>query len=404
MPKFTGQLRPNEIFGALFNMVISQLVFADNIADTKASLVDRARVDGGLYGDTKLYYSTDVLKSAPWLNDAEAQNLLALHRPKAPEVQAIYLNVFRQISLTVDNYLTKQAWGTEGAFAKFTSVMLGWIRDTKRVYDSTTYNSYIGTVETAVGRQTISIDIASVVGTATGEEAARLEAEAIAEQIALLLVDLTDVSRDFNDYAHLRSFYQDDVMFVWNAKAMAKITKRDLPSLYHKDIVDRFGEYTLPGRYFGTVNATATAGNGTTVRSLIEQDLTVSETATAHVFAGDLIPSGVTAPAGTSYTEDPTILFKVMHVRSVPYMSAFEVGTSFFNPKSLTENHYLTWGHNTLEYLKNYPMITVREAVPTPTPTQTQNEIAPLSDEVSTTAKKSTKATETTSETATASN
>ena len=43
-------------------------------------------------------------------------------------------------------------------------------------------------------------------------------------------------------------------------------------------------------------------------------------------------------------------------------MSAFEVGTSFFNPKSLTENHYLTFGYNTLEYLKNYPFITVSEA------------------------------------------
>jgi hypothetical protein len=41
-------------------------------------------------------------------------------------------------------------------------------------------------------------------------------------------------------------------------------------------------------------------------------------------------------------------------------MSAFEVGTSFFNPKSLTENHYLTFGHNTIEYLENYPFITVK--------------------------------------------
>ena len=80
-----------------------------------------------------------------------------------------------------------------------------------------------------------------------------------------------------------------------------------------------------------------------------------------HVFAGDLIPSGYTAAANTSYTTDAKILFKVMHKNSVPYMSAFEVGTSFFNPKSLTENHYLTFGHNTLDYLANYPMITVRE-------------------------------------------
>ena len=58
MPNFTGKLNSNKIFAALYNMIISQEVYADNIADTKASLVDRARVDGGLYGDTKLYYAT----------------------------------------------------------------------------------------------------------------------------------------------------------------------------------------------------------------------------------------------------------------------------------------------------------------------------------------------------------
>ena len=41
-------------------------------------------------------------------------------------------------------------------------------------------------------------------------------------------------------------------------------------------------------------------------------------------------------------------------------MSAFEVDTSFFNAKSLTDNRYLTFGHNTLEYLKDKPMLTVR--------------------------------------------
>ena len=109
MPAFTGQLNANEIFAALYNMIISQEVRADNIAGTYSSLVDKARVDGSLYGDTKLYYSTDVLKSAPWGNDAEAANLLALHRPEAPKCQAIHLDQFRQICLTVDNYLSKRA-------------------------------------------------------------------------------------------------------------------------------------------------------------------------------------------------------------------------------------------------------------------------------------------------------
>lgn len=47
---FTGQLNPNEIFGALYNMIISQQVFADNIKGTYSELVDKARVDGTLYG------------------------------------------------------------------------------------------------------------------------------------------------------------------------------------------------------------------------------------------------------------------------------------------------------------------------------------------------------------------
>ena len=48
MAAFLGSLRSNEIFSALYNMIISQEVFADNIAGTSSSLVDKARVDGGL--------------------------------------------------------------------------------------------------------------------------------------------------------------------------------------------------------------------------------------------------------------------------------------------------------------------------------------------------------------------
>ena len=72
MANFNGQLKQNEIFGAIYNMIISQQVFADNIAGIGDELVNRAKVDGGLYGDTKLYYATDALKSAPWGKDAEA--------------------------------------------------------------------------------------------------------------------------------------------------------------------------------------------------------------------------------------------------------------------------------------------------------------------------------------------
>ena len=101
-------LNPNEIFASIANMIISQEVFADNLGKHQ-TLVDKARVDGGLYGDKKLYYATDVLESHPWGADAEATNLLALDRPDEPAVQDITLDIFRQIRLTVDNYLSKRA-------------------------------------------------------------------------------------------------------------------------------------------------------------------------------------------------------------------------------------------------------------------------------------------------------
>jgi len=353
MAAFNGQLRSNEIFSALYNMIISQEVFADNLGKHQ-TLVDKARVDGSLYGDTKLYYSTDVLKSAPWGNDAEAANLLALHRPEAPKCQAIHLDVFRQICLTVDNYLSKRAWSNEGAFSSFNSVMLGWMRDTKRVYDGTLYNVFIGTTVSPKAAQNREIAV-------KGLTDAKEEAMIIARDLADLLVEMGDYSREFNDNEMLRSYAEDGIKVIWNSKFVNKIRKVDLPTIFHKDgLVDKFEEDVMPARYFGTKNSAqvAAASNDGSYRSVLEKDYTVGNVVT-HVFPGDLIPAGAVIAAGEGYQVDEDIICKVL-VKLPPYMSAFEVGTSFFNPKSLTENHYLTFGHNTIEYLENYPFITVK--------------------------------------------
>ena len=342
---FNGQLKSNEIFSALYNMIISQEVFADNISQHQ-TLVDKARVDGGLYGDTKLYYATDALKSAPWGNDAEATNLLALHRPPAPECQEIVLDQFRQICLTVDNYLTKRAWMAEGAFSSFNGVMLGWMRETKRIYDGTLYNVFIGTTKSAKAAQNVTVT-------------AGAGAQEIAETLANLIVAMGDYSRDFNDYGFLRSYTEGEIKVIWNSKYVNKIKKIDLPTIFHKEgLMDKFEEEILPARYFGTVNGAqvATSSNTGQYRSVVEKDYGAT-----HVFPGDAIPAGVVIAKGEGYLVDEKVICKVL-VKLPPYMSAFEVGTSFFNPKSLTENHYLTFGYNTLEYLKNYPFITVSEA------------------------------------------
>ena len=378
MPNFTGTLNANEIFSSIFNMIISQQVFSNNIAEYKSTLVDLSRVDGTLYGDTKLYYATDVLKSFPWTNDAEAQNLLKLHRPEDPECQAITINQFRMIPLTVDYYLSKRAWSNEGAFSAFNSQMLSWMRDTKKVYDVTLFNSFVGTHQAGLkddgkgAAQNVQISLPTEpdgVDDYNTEAYNRIVAQIIAQKMADLLVELSDVTRDFNDYGNLRSFTSGDLRFVWNSEWVNQIKKLDVPMIFNNEgLIDKFAEHTLPARYFGNVNTSSgtTSATNLTVRSLIEKDYNTVEPhqagydASKHIFPGDLLPKNTAYNANETYTEDNTIIFKVYHKDSVPFMTAFETGTEFFNPRSLTETHYLIWGYNDLEHLKNFPFITAK--------------------------------------------
>lgn len=337
-----------------------------------------SRVDGSLLGDSKLYYSTDVLKSFDWTDDAEAQNLLKLHRPQAPECQVITINQFRMIPLTVDHYLTKRAFTTEGAFSAFNSQMLGWMRDTKKVYDATMFNSFVGTHQAGLeddgkgAAQNVQITLPAEpdgVDDYNTEAYNRLVAQTIAAKMADLLVDLEDVSRNYNDYGNLRSYNPNDLVFVWNSEWVNKIRKLDVPMIFNNEgLIDKFAQHTLPARYFGNVNTSGgtTPASNITVRSLIEKDYNTVEPdkpgydEAKHIFPGDLLPGNTAYGANETYSEDNTIVFKVYHKNSIPFMTAFETGTEFFNPRSLTSTHYLIWGYNDLESLKNYPFITAK--------------------------------------------
>ena len=208
--------------------------------------------DGTLYGDTKLYYATDVLKSVAWGNDAEASNLLSLDRAEDPEVQAIKLDIFRQIRLTVDNYLTKRAFADEGTFASFNSVMLGWMSETKKIYDGTLYNVFIGTTETNVGKQQVEIEL-DADNNSAGEN--------IAKAMADLFTEMNDYTRDFNDYGYLRSYGDAEIKVICRVVAKADMivslvkhstyhfkvnpphSTRVLESLKERMISTRIGKY-----------------------------------------------------------------------------------------------------------------------------------------------------------------
>lgn len=361
MANFTGTLNSNKIYAAIFNMIISQRVFGDNIKGTNARYMEEAREDGTLYGDTKLYYACDILKTRDWLNDAEAPKLLELERPQAPKVQSITMDVFRIAKVTLDNYLSKQAWSTEGAFSEFNSVVESMLSDTKRVYDSTLFNTFIGTNETSIGKQKVNITLPKAPASSATEQEVeaynRVSAQMIAKKLADIFDELEDPNRDYNDYGFMRSYDMGDFKVIWNSEYLNQITKIDLPTIFHKDIYDGLISDKLPAKYFGKLNSSGgtTSATNNTVRSLIETDY-----GSVHVFPGELLPGNTAYEANTTYTEDATIACKIYKKGAVPFMSAFTVATSFFNPQSLTDTRMLIFGHNTLEQLHNYPFITVR--------------------------------------------
>ena len=378
-------LNANEIFSTIYNMIINQRVYSDNIKGTYGDLVDKFRTDGSMYGDTRLWYATDVLESTEWTNDSEAANLLALNRPDDPKVQYVTIDQFRKIWITIDNYLTKRAWSNEGAFSEFNTVTIGWLAETKRVYESRLINTFVGTAVSAATKGTISINLDSaspgdpLYGLA-GEEYNRVEAGLIAQDIAGLLVDLKDTTTDFNDYGFLRSYSADDLLFVWNSKWVNKIKKLDLPTMFHKDgLMDKMDEYILPARYFGHLVGSSDKGSGKvidasgvydntkgTLRSLVEKTYTVSSV-DYHVFPGDALINGATVKASGNfeeaevYVEDASIICKAIHRDAVPFMGAFTSNSVFWNPRSLTENHYLVWGYSKPCYLYNRPFLTIKK-------------------------------------------
>lgn len=358
---YNGQLRTNTIYSAIFNMIIDQRVFSDNIKGTNARYMEEAREDGTLYGDTRLWYSCDILKSRDWLNDQESSKLLELERPEAPKCQAITIDQFRIIKVTLDNYLTKQAWSTEGAFSQFNSVVESMLSTTKRVYDSTLWNTFVCTHETSIGKQKVNITLPKAPAASATEQDVeaynRLSAQTIAKKIADIFDELQDPNRDYNDYGYMRSYDASDFRVIWNSSYLNTITKLDIPTIFNKDIYGDLLSDKLPAKYFGKINMAGgtTPDTNTTIRSLIETDY-----GSVHVFPGELLPNKTAYQANTTYTEDATIVCKIYKKGAVPYMSAFSVATSFFNPQSLTDTRMLIFGHNTLQQLHNYPFITVR--------------------------------------------
>lgn len=378
--KYNGNLNKNEVFRTIFNMIISQYVFSDNIeTQSYRSLVNRFREEGTLFGDTKLYYATDILRTKPFVLDSVNQlNLLAIERPKDPECQAIVLDIFRFIEVTLDEYFSKRAFSSASTFADYNGQMLSWLRETKEVYDETTFNTYIGTVTSEGATQQQTVDLSKyVIGENDAadieESKRRLAAEVIGQKLQDIEVAMRDVSRDWNDYGYTRKYDPSNFEVIWNADWVNYIKGTSLPTIFHKDgLFEIKEENILPAHYFGTVNSSSgTVANANTNFAMEEtfvEDATTS-TDNGDYWAGQALPVGHAFGASETYTKTPgvmsnnSVICKLVHKGSIPYMSGYQTQKEFINVKNLSTNHYLHFAHNTLQYLYNYPLVTLKAAI-----------------------------------------
>lgn len=181
-------LAGNEVFGSLFNLLIHAYMLS-NTAKGYTTLVDKFRKDGSLYGDTITYKKTDVLKTQPFgdpyaynSNGNFQGNLLKTAKPADPKVQYVQIDNARFIETSLDNFLSRRAFDTEGSFSEFHNSLLDWLGRTKRVYESSLINTFVGTTVSTATKGTINVDLTTAKGSAsTEEEARRLEAQEIAK-------------------------------------------------------------------------------------------------------------------------------------------------------------------------------------------------------------------------------
>lgn len=378
MAKFNGTLGQNKVLfsqitGALYNMIINQQVETRTIGKGMASLIDEATRDVGLYGDRILKYFTDMLRVYDYEPDGTDQlNVLKTYRPAPPICQQMVVDTAKFIPLTLDDYLTKQGFADKATFGSFNSVMENWLKNTKKVYLAKEYNVFVGTTQATGGEQSVEVTLTNLEGLQTEvekEAASRRNAQKIAEVVANTMVAMTeDASRDYNDLGIEACYDKEDLLMVWNAEALNKITLVDLPTMYNdNEVLGALKQNIrrLPAKYFGEVMA---AGGATEVKANGAQRFLHQTVVGGKVYqAGDIIPTGTVLKNAQgqilipNYTADsnPRHICKIIHKDAAPVLAGFETTTEFWNPSNLSRNDYLHFLYNSFDRFTGYPWVSV---------------------------------------------
>ena len=383
MAKFTGKLGQNkilfsEVAGALYNMIINQTVESRTIGSGMASLIDEATREVGLYGDRILKYFTDMLRVYDYEpNTPEQSNVLTTYRPPVPICQEMVVDTAKWIPVTLSDYLTKQSFADSATFGSFQSVMSDWLQNTKKVYLAKEYNVFVGTTKAAGGAQTVSValnDLGDATTQVEAEAMSRRNAQLIAEAVANVMVNMTeDASRDYNDLGIEACYDKEDLLMVWNAEELNKITLVDLPTLYNdNEVLGALKQNIrrLPAKYFGEIKTYSgtsdVTANGTGNFRFVHQTVVGGKV----YQAGDIVPNGTKVYTGSTKTVEiecydasaHPVLVKIIHKDAAPVLSGFETTTEFWNAKSLDRTNYLHFLYNSFDRFTGYPWVSVLPA------------------------------------------
>lgn len=369
-PAFTGNLNSNEIYNALFNLrILFQKLAPQTVKrDEIVSLLDKAT---GMYGDTGVVQGMDIQGTYDFGMDAEAPKLLSINRNKTQKVESYVINKWRQTDVTNDAYISKRAFLDEGTFAIFNGYIVGTLSKAMDAFESGFVKTSVGTYVSPISACNVTVTLPAADDTEATE---RIRASKIKKAILDLKADMQDNQRKYNGYNFYARYDWNDFTPVFSTNYMNEINALALPTVFNPEYIKTASEgRQWTPKWFGTVltsGGTAGASN-TTVYSLVEINsdgtdnfpLTDSQLSagTYRIFPGDLLPNNFAYEANAAYTVDDKVIAKIFAPEYVYYMTGYEQGESFYNPRSATTNHYLRKGFSDVQVSKFRPFITIKE-------------------------------------------
>ena len=370
-PAFNGVLNSNEIYNALFNLrILFQKIAPQTVdKDEVVALIEKAT---GYYGDSGVVEGMDIQGSYDFTMDSEAPKLLDINRNKTHKIERFVIDKWRQTDVTNDAYISKRAFLDEGTFALFNGYIVGTLAKAMDAFENGFVKSALGTFSAIPASMNLSITLPAIDGTEATE---RMRAALIKKAILDLKADLKDNSRKYNGYGFYASYSWDDFTSVWSSNYINEINALSLFSAFNPKYIDEKtdGHIWTP-KWFGNVLTTAgtTPSTNTDIYSMVEinsdesTNFPLTDTQLSggvyRIFPGDLLPDSFSYGANEAYQMDDKVICKIFAPEYVYYMTGFQQGEAFYNPRSATTNHYLRKGFSDVQISKFRPYITISEA------------------------------------------